>query len=97
MTTTKIEPEKLQLLMTPELETLVSMFKKHQFEIRIAGGAVRDLLMGCQIPDDIDFATTATPQEMKAMFTEEGVRMINGQVRIFFQLFHHYAKLKVEF
>lgn len=31
---------------------------------RIAGGAVRDLLMGIR-PADVDFATTATPTQMK--------------------------------
>ena len=38
---------------------------------------VRDLLMG-QVPHDLDFATTATPCEMKEMFTAEGIRMINN-------------------
>lgn len=28
-------------------------------------------------PKDLDFATTATPQEMKEIFTKEEVRMIN--------------------
>lgn len=28
-------------------------------------------------PHDIDFASTATPTQMKEMFTSEGVRMIN--------------------
>lgn len=28
-------------------------------------------------PSDLDFATTATPEQMKKMFDEEGVRMIN--------------------
>ncbi len=36
---------------------------------RIAGGAVRDLLMG-KSPADVDFATTATPDQMKDMFTK---------------------------
>lgn len=36
----------------------------------------RDLLMGLT-PKDLDFATTATPEEMKEMFTAEEVRMIN--------------------
>lgn len=30
-----------------------------------------------QQPKDLDFATTATPQQMKDMFTAEGIRMIN--------------------
>lgn len=36
----------------------------------------RDLLMDEQ-PKDLDFATPATPQQMKEMFTAENVRMIN--------------------
>ena len=36
----------------------------------------RDLLMNI-IPNDLDFATTATPKQMKAMFTSENIRMIN--------------------
>lgn len=35
-----------------------------------------DLLQG-KIPDDIDLATTATPEEMKKMFTQEQIPMIN--------------------
>ncbi len=80
---TKIDSDKLKQLLTPELDTLVNVFKRHNYEIRIAGGAVRDMLMGSQIPDDIDFATTATPTEMKKMFDDEGIRMINMQVRGF--------------
>ena len=30
-------------------------------------------------PTDIDFATTATPTQMKEMFTKEEVRMINNK------------------
>lgn len=54
------------------------MFEKHQYELRIAGGAVRDLLSGKR-PDDVDFATTATPEEMKQMFQTAGIRMINNK------------------
>ena len=73
----KIEPSKMQLLVTPELEKLVAFFKKYDYDIRIAGGAVRDLLSGEKIPDDIDLATTATPQQMIEMFNKENVRTIN--------------------
>ena len=54
------------------------IFSKHGHELRIAGGAVRDLLMD-KTPTDIDFATTATPEQMKEMFNREEVRMINNQ------------------
>lgn len=54
------------------------VFDKHQYELRIAGGAVRDLLSGKR-PDDVDFATTATPDEMKQMFQTAGIRLINNK------------------
>lgn len=63
-------------IFTEELRSLVSIFKEYGYELRVAGGAVRDLLLGKQ-PKDLDFATTATPTQMKDMFTTENVRMIN--------------------
>ncbi|VDL74892.1 unnamed protein product [Nippostrongylus brasiliensis] len=75
-------------LFTPQLNTLLDLFKKNNFELRIAGGAVRDLLMGIK-PVDVDFATTATPTEMKMvknrftylfvqeLFNREQIRMLH--------------------
>ncbi|XP_074861193.1 CCA tRNA nucleotidyltransferase 1, mitochondrial isoform X2 [Carettochelys insculpta] len=54
------------------------LFEKENYELRIAGGAVRDLLNGVT-PQDVDFATTATPTQMKEMFQTAGVRMINNR------------------
>ena len=76
--TTKIDTPEFQALFTQELNDLVALFRKHNYEIRIAGGAVRDLLMGKQ-SHDIDFATTATPDEMKEMFELEKIRMIHAK------------------
>lgn len=39
---------------------------------------MRDLLSGVK-PQDVDFATTATPSQMKGMFQAAGVRMINNK------------------
>ncbi|KAH6923311.1 hypothetical protein HPB50_027124 [Hyalomma asiaticum] len=74
--TMKLDSPQFRALFTPEVKELVDIFKRHGHELRIAGGAVRDLLMHKQ-PHDLDFATTATPTEMKEMFDNEGVRMIN--------------------
>lgn len=54
------------------------LFLKENHELRIAGGAVRDLLSGVK-PQDVDFATTATPAQMKGLFQAAGVRMINNK------------------
>ncbi|XP_026291077.1 CCA tRNA nucleotidyltransferase 1, mitochondrial isoform X1 [Frankliniella occidentalis] len=72
----KLDSKEFKAVFTPELETLANIFRKNNYEIRIAGGAVRDLLMGKQ-PKDLDFATVATPDEMKEMLNNEGIRMIN--------------------
>lgn len=74
----QLDSPEFRALLTPELLTLSSLFSKYGHELRIAGGAVRDLLGGKE-PHDIDFATTATPEQMKDMFTKEEVRMINNK------------------
>lgn len=72
----KLDTPEFHSIFTDELRKLASLFKEYGHEIRIVGGAVRDLLMGLQ-PKDLDFATTATPTQMKDMFTTEEIRMIN--------------------
>lgn len=74
----KINTPEFHTLFTPELKQLKSLFDKYDYELRIAGGAVRDLLMG-KSPHDVDFATTATPDQMKEMFDKESIRMINNK------------------
>lgn len=92
-----LETDTFKSIFTPELLQLLDIFKRHDHEIRLAGGAVRyrtffsnllplptqvlkcynrDLLMDIQ-PHDLDFATTATPDQMKEIFTAENIRMIN--------------------
>ncbi|KAH8414044.1 hypothetical protein KR222_003153, partial [Zaprionus bogoriensis] len=75
---TKVDTPEFHSIFTPELEALVALFQKYNYELRIAGGAVRDILMKIK-PKDVDFATTATPDEMKDMFDKENVRMINAK------------------
>ncbi|MBR20280.1 MAG: hypothetical protein CMA64_09095 [Euryarchaeota archaeon] len=60
-------------IMNPALEKLDSVFKKNKFEIRIVGGAVRDIALG-KTPKDIDLASDATPDEMIAMLDKEGIK-----------------------
>ncbi|KAJ8723866.1 hypothetical protein PYW07_007846 [Mythimna separata] len=73
----KLESAEFKSIFTPEVTDLKNLFDKYNYEIRVAGGAVRDLLMGLT-PTDLDFATTATPKQMKDMFTTENIRMINA-------------------
>ncbi|VDM16681.1 unnamed protein product [Hydatigera taeniaeformis] len=61
---------------TPEFVFINGLFRKFGYEIRVAGGAVRDVLMKME-PKDIDLATTATPAQMIDMFTKEELRILN--------------------
>ena len=73
----KLDSALFRETMTSDLVFLFELFKKNGFELRIAGGAVRDLLMNIK-PHDIDFATTALPEQMKELFSREKIRMINS-------------------
>lgn len=72
----KLDTPEFKSIFNEELVDLIDLFKKHDYELRVAGGAVRDILLKIY-PTDIDFATNATPEQMKKMFEEEEVRMIN--------------------
>ncbi|MCL4139162.1 UNVERIFIED_CONTAM: hypothetical protein GTU68_042991, partial [Idotea baltica] len=74
--TMKISEDQMKFVLKPGVIILSQIFSKNGFEIRLVGGAVRDLLMNI-IPTDLDFATTATPKQMKNMFEEENIQMIN--------------------
>lgn len=71
-----LETPEFKSIFNEELVDLIDLFKKHKYELRVAGGAVRDILLKIY-PTDIDFATNATPEQMKKMFEEEEIRMIN--------------------
>jgi tRNA nucleotidyltransferase (CCA-adding enzyme) len=75
--TQKIDTPEYRTLLTPSLLKLAELFKSNQYELRVAGGAVRDILMGIH-PHDVDFATTATPEQVKQMLTDANIRMINS-------------------
>ncbi|XP_071869514.1 CCA tRNA nucleotidyltransferase 1, mitochondrial isoform X1 [Bombus fervidus] len=74
----KLDNPLFHSIFTPELNTLAQLFRKYNYQLKIAGGAVRDILMDIK-PVDLDFATDATPEEMKCMFEKENIRMINNK------------------
>ena len=65
----------MERLITNEIEKLGQLFKDNGFELRIVGGAVRDVLLNLE-PKDIDFCTDATPQEMIALITDNGMKYL---------------------
>ena len=52
-----------------EIKSIISSFKKNDYEIYVVGGAVRDLLMG-KIVYDWDFTTNATPVQILKVYPD---------------------------
>nr|CAB3267267.1 CCA tRNA nucleotidyltransferase 1, mitochondrial-like [Phallusia mammillata] len=73
----KINTPQFQSLFTEGLKTVQKLFKDNNYELRLCGGAVRDLLMNKE-PKDIDLATVATPDQMVAMFEKQNIRLISA-------------------
>ncbi|XP_012553579.1 CCA tRNA nucleotidyltransferase 1, mitochondrial [Hydra vulgaris] len=65
----------IKSLLDDDVVGLCNIFIKKGFEIRIVGGAVRDVLLG-NPAKDIDLSTTATPQQMVEVFSENKIRFI---------------------
>lgn len=60
-------------IISKAIKTLDKVFKDNNHEMRIVGGAVRDIALG-KSPKDIDFATDATPDEMISLLDKAGIR-----------------------
>lgn len=74
---------KINIQTLPDAENLFrieKMFREAGHEIRIVGGAVRDILRN-EKPKDIDLATTATPDEMRVIGKKASVTVVaTGEV-----------------
>ena len=69
----KEEALDVKSVVTSSIKKLDKVFKDNNFEVRIVGGAVRDLALD-KTPKDIDLATDATPDEMMAILDKAGIR-----------------------
>lgn len=74
-TVDKLDSPEFRSMLTSELFTVTKPFQEQGFDIRIVGGAVRDILLGIQ-PKDVDLGTNATPSEMIALFKQYKVHYI---------------------
>ena len=68
--------EFLDIPLTPALKKLDNIFTRGGHEVRIVGGAVRDILLSKE-PKDIDLASDATPVEMQKMLDSAGVKHLS--------------------
>lgn len=57
------------------VKKLFEMFDRNGFEVRFAGGCVRDFLLGKE-PKDVDFCTNATPDQMMELAKQNNVKVL---------------------
>ena len=62
----------LSFAITPQLRSLRDAFVRRGFDLRLVGGAVRDLVRGVE-PKDIDLCTDADPIDQMAIYKSVGV------------------------
>ncbi len=69
----KIEfPELKNHVQWPAADYILKKLQANKHEALIAGGAVRDLLMG-RVPGDLDIASSANPDEVEKLFSQQTV------------------------
>lgn len=71
--TMRMPRDRFEHLLTPAVRALDQAARAAGKEVRIVGGAVRDLVMG-KDPKDIDMATDALPEEMMKILDSAGIR-----------------------
>lgn len=65
----QIDDDKLVDLINADLQEIILALQSYDFEVRIVGGAVRDILLG-ETPRDIDLITNAKPDEIIYVLAE---------------------------
>ncbi|MGL4367596.1 MAG: CCA tRNA nucleotidyltransferase [Brevinemataceae bacterium] len=62
-------PDKFSYNIPNDILSLYNIFSSHGFELKLVGGAVRDLLRN-RCVSDFDLATSASPEQMLALFRD---------------------------
>ena len=57
----------MKIQLPEKVHNIIEQLMRHGYEAYAVGGCVRDSLLG-RIPDDWDITTSATPEEVKAVF-----------------------------
>ena len=66
---------------SPAAVQVVSRLVQNGYEAYLVGGAVRDLLLGCE-PKDYDITTDATPEEVRTIFGRRNCMVIGRRFRL---------------
>jgi len=72
----------------PAVTEIIRALTSNGFEAYVVGGAVRDLLLDIE-PKDYDLATSASPEEIRAIFGRRKARIIGRRFRLVHVYTHH--------
>ena len=71
----------LQVKTDPRVTEVVARLQNAGYEAYIVGGAVRDFLLD-RVPKDYDISTSATPEQVKAVFRDRRTLIIGRRFRL---------------
>ncbi|VDN51300.1 unnamed protein product [Dracunculus medinensis] len=63
---------------TKEMKLIREIFETNNFQLRIVGGTVRDLLMDV-MPTDIDLSIDAKPHETEKLLSDANIKVHDGR------------------
>ena len=69
------------LVVSEHIHNIVGKLQEGGFAAYIVGGAIRDLMLGRE-PKDYDISTSATPEEIRAVFGRRNARIIGKRFRL---------------
>lgn len=76
----QIEDEKFSGLINDDLRKIIDAIKSYGFDVRVVGGAVRDILLN-RAPRDIDIITNALPEEISYILSTIGLDSDNYGIK----------------
>ena len=70
--------ELFQTINSIEVLEIIKKLQNRNFDAYIVGGAIRDICFDLK-PKDVDIVTNATPYEIKKIFTDNNLKIINSK------------------
>ena len=65
----------MQIIFSDYIKKVLTLLENAGFEAYVAGGAVRDLLLG-EFPGDYDVTTNARPEQVSAVVRQAGYGLV---------------------
>ncbi|EDV24632.1 uncharacterized protein TRIADDRAFT_25022 [Trichoplax adhaerens] len=71
----QVDTPNFRAIITDELKRVIQLFQENNYQIRLVGGVVRDVLLD-KVAKDIDLATDATPDQMIEILKKNEIKYV---------------------